>query len=197
MTATTLAPAPAVQRRPRMTTTATALVAAASVMFFAGLIGIYLTRRAEVVAKGADWLPEGVKIPLTQSNVMLFTILSASIIVQWAAHAVRRDDRYHSIMALGLTLVLGAAFINMESYLFELMKFDISADSQSVMVYAILGGQLIMLIAAMAFVAVGLVRVVATKQTVGLRDTVSSAAMFWHATSAVYFLIWIAILVTK
>lgn len=197
MTATTLLPTPTAARRPRMTLVGTALAAAASVIFFAAMIGVYLAQRAEVVSKGAAWLPEDVKIPLTQSNVMLFTILSASVVIQWAAYAVRRDDRFHAIMALGLTLVLGAAFINMASYLFELMNFDISADKQAVMVYAILGGQLVMLIAAMAFAAVGLVWVVLTRPTVNLRDTVSASALFWHATSAVYFIIWIAILVTK
>ncbi len=100
-------------------------------------------------------------------------------------------------MALGLSLVLGAAFINMASYLFELMNFDISADKQAVMIYAILGSHLVMLIAAMIFVAVALLRVILTKPTVNLRDTVSSAALLWHATAGVYFIIWIAILVTK
>lgn len=190
-------PAPPAAQRPRVLVVGTAFATAGALMFFAGLMGIYLARRTEVLTSGVAWIPDGVKIPLTQSNIMLFTLVASSIIVQWAAHAVARDDRSNAIVALGLSLVLGVAFINMETYLFELMKFDIAANQQSVLVYAIVGGHLAMLIAAMVFVAVMLLRVIVKRPTLSHRDGVSSAAMLWHASVAVYALIWITIFVTK
>jgi len=53
MTAHVLPPAPPVQR-PRVLVVGSAFAAAASFMVFIGLLGVYLTARADVIAAGAE-----------------------------------------------------------------------------------------------------------------------------------------------
>lgn len=191
-----LPPAPPVTR-PRVLVVGTAFATAATVMLFIGLIGIYLVERASVVGGGDAWLPQGVSIPLSQPNIMLFTMLMSVVTMQWAVAAIVKDDRVNAYLALGVTLVFGFAVITMTTYLWSLMKLDITASVQGVLIYTITGGHIIMLIVAMIFVGLMAFRALGGQFTSRQHDGISSAAMFWYATVAVYALIWIAIYVTK
>ncbi|WP_208027517.1 cytochrome c oxidase subunit 3 [Rhabdothermincola sediminis] len=191
-----LPPAPPLQR-PRVLMVASGFASAAALMLFGGLLGIYLTRRAELLQAGDTWLPEGVTIPLQQPNVMLFTLLASAITMQWAVYAVARDDRVNTYIALGLTFVFGIAYVNMQSYLYTLMKFDVIANQQAVLVYTITGAHLAMLVAAMIFTAVMAFRALGGRETSRQHDGVSAAALFWHAMVVAYAILWYAIYITK
>jgi len=191
-----LPPAPPVQR-PRVLMVGTAFASAATVMVFAGLLGVYLSRRDELVSAGDSWLPEDATIPLQQPNVMLFTLLASAVTVQWAVYAITRNDRTNTYLALGLTFVFGVAFLNMQSYLYTLMEFDITANQQAVLVYAISGAHVVMVVVAMVFVALMAFRALAGQESRRQHDGISAAALFWHATVLVYAVIWLAVYVTK
>ena len=197
MTAThALPPAPPVQR-PRVLMIGTAFACAGALMFFAGLLAMYLSRRSELITAGDSWLPEDVTIPLQQPNVLLFTMLASAITVQWAVYAIARNDRVNTYLALGLTFIFGIAFINMQSYLYTLMQFDITANQQAVLVYAISGAHLVMVVAAMIFVALMAFRALAGQESRRQHDGISAAALFWYTTVVVYSVIWLAVYVTK
>jgi heme/copper-type cytochrome/quinol oxidase subunit 3 len=197
MAATHVLPSPAPIQRPRMIMVATAFVSAAALMFFAALLAIYLTNRAELVSVGERWLPEGVDVPLQQPNVMLFTLLASAVTMQWAVYAIARNDRANTYLSLGVTLVFGFAFINMASYLYSLMELDIAASQQGVLLYTITGAHLAMVVAAMVYVLIMAFRALAGQQGPHQHDGISSAALFWHATVVVYAILWYAIYVTK
>lgn len=190
------APAPPVGR-PRVLIVASAFVAAATVMYFVGLFGLYLASRSATIANGNAWLPEGVKIELTQPNLMFFTLILSVITVQWANWAIKNDDRPHTYLALGLTLLLGFAYINMAAYNYSIMQFHIEAGAASVLVYAITGSHILMAVAAMAFVALMTFRALGGQFTSRQHDGIAAAALYWHAMVAVFAIIWIAIYVTK
>ena len=189
-------PAPPVQR-PRVLMIGTAFATAGTLMYFVTLLAVYLERRAEALASGDVWLPEGVEVPLTQPNVMLFTLIASAVTIQWAVWAISRDDRLNTYLSLGLTLVFGVAFINMASYLYTIMQFDIGANPQSVLVYAITGGHLVMLVVAMIFTGLMAFRALGGQQSSRQHDGISAAALFWHANVVVFAVIWYAIYVTK
>jgi cytochrome c oxidase subunit 3 len=191
-----LPPAPPVQR-PRVLIIGSAFASAATLMIFAGLIGAYLSRRTELVAAGDSWLPQGVEIPLQQPNMMLFTLLGSAVTVQWAVYAISRNDRTNTYLALGLTFIFGIAYINMQSYLYTLMEFDITANQQGVLVYTITGAHIIMVVVAMIFVALMAFRALAGQETGRQHDGISAAALFWHASVVAYAVIWLAVYVTK
>src|SRR5262245_48875581 len=111
------APPPPVQR-PRVLVVATAFAAAASAMYFVSLVGMYLARRNATLLGGNPWLPEDVVIPLTQPNIMVFTLLMSSVTMQWAVYAIKHEDRSHAYLALLITLGFGFCFIVMSAYLF-------------------------------------------------------------------------------
>ena len=99
-----LALPPAVPTRRRELIFATAFGTAAVVMVMVTLIGAYLAARS---AAGAEWLADN-DIPLTQPNMQLLTLGMSVVTMQWAVYSITRDDRGHTYLALGVTLLLGA-----------------------------------------------------------------------------------------
>jgi heme/copper-type cytochrome/quinol oxidase subunit 3 len=189
-------PAPPVQR-PRVLIVGTAFATAGMLMLFAGMLGVYLTRRSEALLAGDTWLPEGVDVQLTQPTMMLSTLVLSVFSIQWAVYAASRDDRINTYLSLGLTFVFGIAFVNMGSYNYSTMGFDVTANPQAVLVYAITGANIAMVVLAMVFVALMAFRALGGQQTSRAHDGISSAALFWHANVAVFFVIWLAIYVMK
>jgi cytochrome c oxidase subunit 3 len=184
-------------QRPRVLVIGTMFVLAAIVMVFAALIGIYLAMRSGVVSTGGTWLPEGVTIPLTQPNTNMFTLVMGAVTAQWAVYAIARDDRINAYLALGLTLVFGFMFIVTQSYLWSIMELDITGSPQAVLLYTVGGAHLAFLVGTMAFLVLMAIRALGGQFTSRQHDGISSAALSWHVMTAVYFVIWIAVYITK
>jgi cytochrome c oxidase subunit 3 len=184
--------------RPRVVMVGTAFAIAGFLIFFAGLLGVYLNERAALIATGGTWIPEKAVLPLQQPNVMLFALIASAVTMQWAVDAIRRDDRPQAYLALGVSSLFGFAVLNMAAYLYSIMNLDISIQSPApVLIYVITGAHLLMLVIAMVFTALMSFRALGGQFTGRQHDGVSAAAMFWHAQVIVFAFIWYAIYVVK
>ncbi|MDY7104588.1 MAG: cytochrome c oxidase subunit 3 [Actinomycetota bacterium] len=181
--------------RPRVALLGSTLVSAASAMFFAGLIGIYLARRADVIASGETWLPDGVNIPVVPPTMMLITVGMSLITMAWSVTSLRSNDIPRAAIALGLTAVFAISVINQTSYLYTQMGLTIDSEV-GVLVYAITGAHLVMVGAALIFLGVVLFRA-AAGQYRRIPDGPAAALVFWYTTCGIYALIWYAIYITK
>lgn len=197
MAATHALPPAAPVQRPRVLLVGAAFASAAAVMVFVGLIAVYLAERTETLASGDTWLPQELSIGLHQPNTILFTLLMSVVTMQWAVSAVANDDRINSYLALGVTFVFGLSAIVMTTYMWSLMGADVTANVQSVLIYTISGGHVLMVVIAMLFVALMAFRALAGGFSSRQHDGITAAAIFWHSMVAVYVLIWITIYVTK
>ena len=195
--ATHALPTPPPAQRPRVLMVGTMFTCAAVIMTLVAMLAIYLSERAAVVGAGDTWLPDGVTIPLTQPNIILFTLLMASVTVQWAVYAIARDDRVNAYLALGITMIFGVMVIVTTSYLYSLMELDISGSPQAVLLYAITGGHLVFLVGTMIFLGLMSFRALGGQYTSRQHDGISAAALAWHAQVAIFFVIWLAIYITK
>lgn len=182
--------------RPRVLLVATVLATAATVILFAGLLGIYLDARAAAIAEGGRWLPEGVDIPLTPGNMSLIGFALSCLTMQWAVDAIGHDDRRHTWLAFGATMVVGAFHMVGMGFLYSQMGLEVATE-QGALVYALTGGHLAMLGAAMLFLALMAFRTLGGQYSAKDREGVVAAAVFWYATAAVYAVVWYAVLVTK
>jgi cytochrome c oxidase subunit 3 len=127
----------------------------------------------------------------------MFTLLMGAVTVQWAVYAIARDDRINAYLALGLTLVFGFMFIVTQSYLWSIMELDITGSPQAVLLYTVGGAHLAFLVGTMAFLVLMSIRALGGQFTSRQHDGISSAALSWHVMTAVYFVIWIAVYITK
>lgn len=183
--------------RPRLLLLGTALVSLAVTIGFASLVGIYASNRAEVVRAGEPWLPRGVEIPLTQPNMMMFTLVFSAATMAWATQAMRNDDRPNFHIATALSLLLGFAFIAQTAYLLTLMGLEIASNDRAPLVYALIGTHLVLTIAAMAFAAGMALRAFGGEFSAKDLEGVHGAAMFWYTTVGLYLVLWYAVYIIK
>jgi cytochrome c oxidase subunit 3 len=180
--------------RPRVAAVGTLLASGAVAMFFAGLLGIYLFQR-EAIGHAA-WL-EGVTIPLGPPSMMMATLGFSCISMQWALWAVARNDRLNAYVALGLTLLFGAAVINSQYWMYQQMALSIGESVQAVLIYAITGSFLAMLVSAMVYLFVVSFRTLGGQYGPHQHDSVTGAAIYWYVMVAIFAVIWIAVYITK
>jgi heme/copper-type cytochrome/quinol oxidase subunit 3 len=189
------APAP-VLPRPRSILVGTAFATAAVLMFFAALFGLYVQQRHDVLGSGGVWIPPGT-ISLVPGGMMMVTMVMSVVTMQWAVYAIARDDRPRAYLALGLTALFGVAVINQTVFLYKQMGLVIHDTVPALMIYVITGAHLAMLLAAIVFVALMAFRALAGQFSSRQADGVAAAALFWHATVAVYAVVYYAIYITK
>lgn len=184
--------APPVLPRRRELLFGTAFATGGVVMALVTLIGAYLATRD---ATGAAWLSAN-EIPLTQPNMQLVTLGMSVVTMQWAVWSINRDDRYHTYLALGVTILLGAAFVNQTSFLFNQAEI-VMGQAEGPLFYAVTAGHLAMVVAGLIFMALMGFRTLGGQFSSRQPDGIGAAAIFWQAAVALYVVIWFAVYVQK
>lgn len=183
--------------RPRVLLVGTAFAAGSSAMVVLTLIALYARLRADVIASGEVWLPEGSNLQLTPGSMGMATLALSLVTVAWIVQALRNDDRGHAIMAFAVTLVLGAAYINGAAYGWQQFGLGITSSTQALLIYTITGLHVAMAGVGLLFLAVGLFRAVGGQLTGRAAESMSAAALYWFVTVGVYAVVWYTITITK
>lgn len=182
--------------RPRTFVVGALLGTGAVVVTFCSLIAIYVQQRQGTRAAGEEWFPVG-SIELGPAGMVMMTLVLSSVTVQWAVQAARTEDRPHGFLALGVTLLFGAAVLNQFWFIYQQTGFAIDDSNATLFFYVITGSFIAMLIAAMTFVTVTTVRSLLGPFGRELAHTIQAAALFWHATVLCYSLVWYVVFITK
>jgi len=192
----TLAPTtsnlPPVMPRRRELLFGTAFAAAGVAMALLSLIGNYVATRD---LTGSAWLADN-QLALTQPNMQLVTLGMSVVTMQWAVWSLTRDDRYHTYLAIGATLLLGLAFVNQTTFLYSEAGITIT-QPEGPLFYAVTGGHLAMVVAGLIFIVLMGFRVLGGQYSSRQPDGIGAAAVFWYAAVALYVVIWFAVYVQK
>jgi heme/copper-type cytochrome/quinol oxidase subunit 3 len=184
-----LPPAPERGRRNVMLV-GTLFTVAAGTALFGGLLAAYFSARDLAQAAGEAWVPQDVILPNVPLFVGYLTLLMSSVTAQWSVSAINSRDRRGMYVAIGLTLVLGLAFVNALSFSWSELGMVAGASRFATRVYALTVTHLLVVIAAhVALVVVGF-RALGGQFSPDNREMVVSAAAFWHFSVAVGLLIW-------
>lgn len=187
------------QVRGRNLLVGTSFAIAASIMYFAGLFGIYLSERASARASGIDWIADSAEIELTPPGMIMWTLLISVAFIQWAVYSIARDDRTHALVAIGSTLALGAMVIVQTAWQYTQMGLvaDEGPSTAAVLIYTLSGSHLVMVIVGMVFVALMGFRALAGQYSGRQTDGIVAASLYWYATTFVYFFLWIGVFIAK
>ncbi|HEY8526524.1 MAG TPA: cytochrome c oxidase subunit 3 [Acidimicrobiales bacterium] len=188
---------PAPPPRPRVLLVGTALASSAAVMTVLALIALYLRLRADVLAEGGTWLPEEANLQLTPGNMGMVTLAMAAVTAQWAVYALRNEDRPNAYLALGVTVLLGVAFINGAVYGWQQLGLGIADSTQAVLIYTITGLHVAMVAVGLLYLSVMAFKALGGQLTGRAAEGLSAAALFWYVTIGVYAVIWYGIYITK
>lgn len=190
------APPPA-PRRPRVLLVGAAFGAVASGLVVLSMLAAYLQLRGDRLADGVTALPEGVVLPLTPGNMGMVTLLMSLVTVAWLVYSLRQDDRTHAYLALGVTLLLGVAFINSTAYLYQQLAMPLTASGSAGLLYAVTGAHLVMVVVGLIFTVVMGFQALGGQLTGRDAEGMSAAALYWYVTVAVYVAVWYGIYITK
>lgn len=190
------APPPA-PRRPRVLFTGAAFGAAGSALVVLSMLAVYLQVRGDFLESGAKYLPDDILLPLTPGGMGMVTLSMSVVSVAWAVWALRRDDRPHAYLALGLTLLLGVAFINSTVYLYTQLGVPLTASATGGLLIIVTATHLVMVVVGMVFVAVMGFQSLGGQLTGRDAEGMSAAALYWYVTVAVYTAIYYGIYITK
>ena len=168
----------------------------AVVVAFCTLASLYVQQRQQTRSAGEEWFSAG-SIEMGPAGMMMVTLLLSAVAVQWAVQAAHAEDRPHGFMALGVTLLLGAAVINQFWFVYQDTGLVIDESNAALLFYTVTGSFLAMLIAAMAMIAVITARSLLGAFNSRLAHTIQAAAIFWYATVLCYCLVWYIVFITK
>jgi heme/copper-type cytochrome/quinol oxidase subunit 3 len=188
------APPPA---RPRVLLIGSALASGAAATVVLSLVALYAGVRHDVLASGDPWLPEEANIQLTPGSMGMVTLVMSLVTVAWIVHALRNDDRTHALLAFGLTLLLGAAYINMAAFGWQQLGLGIADSTQALLIYTITGLHVAMTGVGMGFLAVMAFRALGGQLTGRAAEGVAAVVLYWYVTVGVYAVVWYAITITK
>ncbi len=182
--------------RPRTVVVGALLATGAAFMAFAALVSVYVQQRQLARATGQEWFTEG-SVELGPAGMMMMTLVLSMVTVQWAVQAARAEDRPHGFIALGVTLLFGAAVINQFWFVYQDTAFAIDGGRAELLFYAVTGSFIAMLIGGMAILAVTTIRSLMGPFGRELAHGVQAAAAYWHMCVLCYFLIWYVVFITK
>jgi heme/copper-type cytochrome/quinol oxidase subunit 3 len=184
-------PAPPLPRR-RGAVYGAAFAGAFWAMVILTLVGAYLSDRS---VDRVEWLKK-YPIPLTQPNMQFGALVLSIFMAHWALYAIRRNARGHAYLALGITIVLGLAFLNQTWFLLTQVAMPLSATAGPSF-YSVVGVHAAMAAAAILFLAAVGVRALGGNFNARYPDGVTAAVVFWDIMVALYSVVWLAVYITK
>ena len=187
---------PTAPTRPRSLVVASAFGTGAVLAYFGGLFGIYFSIRADAMAWGTQWFPEGA-IELAPGGMNMATMAVSAVTMGWAVHSVLNDDRVHAYLALALTAVMGIAMVNQTAFYIADIGLPIDTSQATTLMFVIVGSHLVMVSVGVLWLGLLLLRALGGQDTSRHRDLVSAAALYWYAVNAIYAVIWVGIYIAK
>ncbi len=194
MASPTLALPSAGGTRPRrVLTMAVLLLATGGAMTFGALLAAYLHMR-----RLADpFPPPEAKIDQYWGNLMVLTMLMASVTVEWACSALRREQRKEAVAGFGITLALGVAFLNLMSFAAGHVEFDAVSHPYGVIVAAMTMLLGLVVGMAVAFVTLTMFRVAGRQLLEPGADQPRATAWAWHFATIASVAVWYTVIVLK
>jgi heme/copper-type cytochrome/quinol oxidase subunit 3 len=143
----------------------------AALVVMGTLVGAYLAIRSGT----AVFPPKGVVIQDYYGNMLGGTALIGAFGGWWALYAVRRDEPRQATIALGMTVLMEAALINLMTYVIRSSALSPSTDAYGVLYYAFNA-------AVIAIAATGIgVALVALFRVLGGQVTARQPGLAWAA----------------
>jgi cytochrome c oxidase subunit 3 len=160
----------------------TILFLASELLFFGGLFGAYFALRAET----SPWPPEGVELETTLAAIATVLLLLSSGTYHIGLVAARRDRAGGLRVWVGLTLLLGVAFLGIQLYDYSALSFEVSSSAYGTMYYAMTGLHGLHVAAGLVLMLLVLGRAARGVYRGGRIDGMHAVGYYWHFVDIVW-----------
>ena len=186
---------PAAPPRRHVALVGTVFAIAAGAMLIGGLLASYFGARQNVHDQGLTWVDTTkLTLPNLPLAVTYVSLLMSSFTAQWAVAAIKLNDRRQAFVAMGVTLLLAAAFINGLTFCWAQVGAGAGDGAFADHMYAVTAVHLLLVVGAIVLFAVMAFRTLGGQFGPDDDEFVMSAVAFWHfvvvAGIAVWWCIW-------
>jgi cytochrome c oxidase subunit 3 len=157
-------------------------------MFFAGLFAAYFTLRTIA----PEWPPPDVELDMTLTIVATVMLTASSLTMHAGITRLRGGDHRWMRRWIGITFLLGAAFLVVKIYEFATASFGIASHAYGSLWFTILGVHGIHLLVGLALLAVVVSRAGRGAYAGGETAGADAVGYYWHFVDVV----WLAIFAT-
>jgi cytochrome c oxidase subunit III len=173
-----------------------ALFIASEVMFFAAFFWAYFD--ASLYPKeaiGQVWPPANIQpfdpfeLPLLNTLILL----TSGVTVTWAHHALREGDRGGTLLGLGITILLGAAFTSVQAYEYSHAAFGFKEGIYPSTFFMATGFHGFHVIIGTIFLSVCWFRAYKGHFTPHHHFGFEAAAWYWHFVDVVWLFLFVCI----
>jgi heme/copper-type cytochrome/quinol oxidase subunit 3 len=144
-------------------------------------------------AKAAHWPLGGIEPPeLAKSGVRTVILLGSTIPVTIAERAAKRGERRVAAAGLGLTILMGMAFLatHVDEYLTEWPKFTPSTNAYGSIFYTITGFHALHVLIGVLILCFLLWRLLAGHYADGKVDAIETGILYWHFVDVVWIFVY-------
>lgn len=166
-------------------------------MFFGALFGAYFTIRFGTVGEGGAWPPPGIHLHVLLPAILTAVLVSSSVTVHRGVALAKGGDITAARRWIGVTAVLGAAFLAGQAVEYALLDFSLGDGAYATLFFTLTGFHGL-------HVAIGLVILLVTllaarrgrisEQRHGLAE---AAGFYWHFVDLVWVLLFVTIYVLR
>lgn len=178
----------------RMTLPLAVLVAGCAVAsLIGGLIAAYLALRA---APG-HFLPEEPTFDNYTAATLTITALMAMVTIEWAAYGIRKGFRGQALFGFGITLLLGAAFLNALYYLITKLAYEAGDGGYATVTYTMFAVSFGLAVIGLVSILLVALRAVGHQLTTDNYHLLRSSALLWHIVAVAWIAVYYTVYVTK
>ena len=125
------------------------------------------------------------------------TAVMASVTAQWAVWASRRRQRGHTYAAIGITVVLAAAFLNLIFDSMNKAEMVLGSSAWANLAFTLTGASVALTTAAIGYLLLTGLRSLGGDLGPEHSADLSGAVMFWHFTVVAWAAVWYVVYVVK
>lgn len=170
-----------------------ALTCAGATMLFGALLAAYIELRSQT----NEWVPEEVELDNYLGNMLVITLLLASITIAWSVSAVKRGETRQATAALAIAVGFGLAFINLLSYTAGRTHVSPGDSAYGAVVAALAIALGIVVCVAIGLALLTLFRVRGSQVGPDNPDQARATAWLWYYATLASIIVWFAVIVRK
>ncbi len=166
------------------------------VMFFVSFFWAFFhSSLSPTIEIGSVWPPIGI-VPIHYADVPLLNtalLLTSGVTITWSHYAVISGDRYNSIVALVLTIILGVVFTALQVMEYIEAPFTIADSVYGSAFFMATGFHGFHVLIGTTFLIVCLVRLINHHYTRHHHNGYEAAIWYWHFVDVVWIFLFISI----
>jgi cytochrome c oxidase subunit 3 len=156
---------------------------ASEAMFFATFFGAYFT----IYSVNPVWPPAGFpRLKPELATVLTVVLVTSSLTLQLGVRAIRRDRARLLLFWVGLTILLGAAFLGLQLYDYSLLGFGVRDGIFGSLFYVMTGLHMAHVFGGVVFLVLVLSQGLGGQLSDTSHDSLEAGAIYWHFVDVVW-----------